>query len=48
MWKVVPSCLMWDLWRGENDQSFKDGERTVVELKIVFFLQYPLPLDNCP
>jgi hypothetical protein len=39
------SCLMWCLWRKRNDQSFKDNERMVVELKA--FLQDTLSLGSC-
>lgn len=37
IWKMVLFCLMWCLWRERNDQSFKDRERTVVELKALLF-----------
>ena len=46
VWKMIQSCLMWCLWRKRNDRSFKDRERTMVEL--VFLLQYflqPTALD---
>jgi len=36
VWKIPP-CLMWCLWRERNDRSFEDHERTLVELKNLFF-----------
>jgi hypothetical protein len=33
---VVPSCLLWCLWREMHDKSFEDGERTLEELKSLF------------
>jgi len=37
VWKMVPCCLMWCLWRERNDRQFEDKERTIEEL-ISFFL----------
>jgi hypothetical protein len=37
VWKMVTSCLLWCLWRERNDRNFKDQERTIEELKIIFF-----------
>lgn len=37
VWKMVPSCLMWCLWRERNDRTFEDQERTLEELKSFFF-----------
>jgi hypothetical protein len=34
---MVPSCLMWCLWRERNDRSFEDCDQTVVELNDFFF-----------
>jgi hypothetical protein len=36
-WKMMPPCLMWCLRREINDRSFEDHERTLVELKNLFF-----------
>jgi hypothetical protein len=36
-WKIAPLCLLCCLWREKNDKSFEDCERTVVELKSLFF-----------
>jgi hypothetical protein len=35
---VVPSCLLWCLWRERNDRSFEDSERTTTDLKSFFFI----------
>jgi hypothetical protein len=37
VWKMIPPCLMWCLWREGNDHSFEDYEMTLLELKILFF-----------
>jgi hypothetical protein len=37
VWKMVPSCLMWCLWREQNDRNFEDQERSIEELKSFFF-----------
>jgi hypothetical protein len=36
VWKIVPSCLLWGLWREINDISFKDRERSLAELESFF------------
>jgi hypothetical protein len=37
VWKFVPHCLMWYIWRERNDWHFEDRERTILELKLLFF-----------
>ena len=37
VWKVVPSCLLWCLWREMNDICFEDRERSLEILKLSFF-----------
>ena len=37
IWKMVPLCIMWCLWRERNDRSFENLERTLEELKYFFF-----------
>jgi hypothetical protein len=37
VWKLVPSCLMWHIWRERNYRSFENRKRTVVQLKALFF-----------
>jgi hypothetical protein len=37
VWKMVPSCLLWCLWREINDISFEDHKKTLDEIKSLFF-----------
>jgi hypothetical protein len=37
VWKMVHSCLLWCLWREQNNRNFEDQERTIEELKTFFF-----------
>jgi hypothetical protein len=37
VWKMVPSCLLWCLWKERNDRTFEDKERSFEELKSFFF-----------
>ena len=37
IWKAISHCLMWYIWREQNDQSFEDSERTLPDLKLFFF-----------
>jgi hypothetical protein len=37
VWKMVPCCLLWCLWRERKDRQFKDKERSMEELKSFFF-----------
>jgi len=37
VWNLVPSCLMWYIWRARNDRSLEICERTMLELKASFF-----------
>ena len=37
VWKTVPLCLLWSLWRKRNDRNFNDQGRTLEELKSSFF-----------
>jgi hypothetical protein len=37
VWKMVPFCLLWCIWRERNDRSFEDNERMVPELTFFFF-----------
>jgi hypothetical protein len=32
IWKQVPLCVMWGLWRERNDRHFEDVEMSVLEL----------------
>ena len=37
VWKMVPHCLVWCLWREWNARHFEDSERTISGLKLLFF-----------
>ncbi|KAG2686130.1 hypothetical protein I3843_10G155100 [Carya illinoinensis] len=37
MWKMIPICIMWCLWWERNDRTFEDQERSLEELKLLFF-----------
>lgn len=37
VWKMVPMCLFWCLWREMNDKNFEDRERTLEEILSLFF-----------
>ena len=36
IWKAVPHCLMWYLWREPNLRTFEDKEMDIDELKLLF------------
>ena len=42
VWKMIPLCLMWCLWREKNARYFEDLERTLEELKSFFFFTLSL------
>jgi hypothetical protein len=33
IWRLVPLCLMWCLWREQNVCSFEDNESSMIELR---------------
>ena len=37
VWRMVPHCVMWCLWRERNAHHFEDCERSIVDLKMLFF-----------
>jgi hypothetical protein len=37
VWKMIPHCLIWCLWRERNARHFEDSERSLPELKLFFF-----------
>ena len=37
VWKLIPTCIMWCLWQERNERTFEDKERSVEELKLLFF-----------
>ena len=32
VWNLVPSCVMWSLWRERNNRTFEDLEHSVASL----------------
>jgi hypothetical protein len=37
VWKMVPLCIMWCIWRERNDRYFEDKPRSHEELLHLFF-----------
>jgi hypothetical protein len=37
VWKMVPLCIMWCIWRECNDRCFEDKSRSSEELLHLFF-----------
>uniref|UniRef100_A0A2N9HMD7 Uncharacterized protein n=1 Tax=Fagus sylvatica TaxID=28930 RepID=A0A2N9HMD7_FAGSY len=37
VWRMVPCCVMWCIWRERNARHFEDCERSVLDLKLLFF-----------
>ena len=37
IWSIIPHCLMWCLWRERNSRCFEDIERSILDLKFLFF-----------
>ena len=37
IWLLVPHCLMWCLWKERNSRCFEDNERSITNLKLIFF-----------
>jgi hypothetical protein len=37
VWKMVRSCLLWCLWKERNSRSYEDCDRTLEEIKSLFF-----------
>ena len=36
VWKLVPHCLIWCIWRERNARSFEGCERSLLEIKSFF------------
>jgi hypothetical protein len=36
IWRAVPHCLMWCLWKERNRRIFEGCEQTVAKLKLLF------------
>ena len=37
IWRIVPHCLMWRIWRERNLRSFEDRNWSILEFKPFFF-----------
>jgi len=37
IWKIVPPCLMWCIWKERNNRCFEDSERAMPNYKLLFF-----------
>ena len=37
IWSIIPHCLLWCLWRERNSRRFEDTERSIPNLKLLFF-----------
>ena len=37
IWRIIPHCLMWCLWKERNSKCFEDIERSTPDLKLFFF-----------
>lgn len=37
VWRMIPSCHMWCFWKERTNIRFDDRERTLVELKGLYF-----------
>ena len=36
IWRAVPHCLMWCIWKERNARTFEGCEKSIVELKLYF------------
>jgi hypothetical protein len=37
VWKMVPTCIFWTIWRERNNKSFEDLERSLDDIIFSFF-----------
>ena len=37
IWRLVPHCVLWCIWRERNDRHSEDCEWTMLEFKLFFF-----------
>jgi hypothetical protein len=37
IWKMVPTCILWCVWKERNDRCFEDLERSLEEILASFF-----------
>ena len=36
LWRIVPNCLLWCIWREKNTRSFEGCERSMLEIESSF------------
>ena len=41
LWRLVPHCLLWCIWRERNARSFEGCELSLLEIKSFFFTHSP-------
>ena len=46
IWRAIPHCLMWCIWRKHNAWTFERCEQSALELKLQSFIA--LCLIGCP
>jgi hypothetical protein len=46
IWKMVPICLFWCVWKERNNRCFKDLERSMKDI-LAFVFSYFVSLDGC-
>ena len=49
LWRFVPHCLFWCLWRERNARYFEDCKRSILDIKFFFFctlLEWSLVLPS--
>jgi hypothetical protein len=37
IWKMVPICLFWCVWKERNNSCFEDFERSLEDILALFF-----------
>ena len=38
IWGVIPHCVVWTIWREQNNRIFEGEELSIIELKRIFIL----------
>ncbi|KAG2674363.1 hypothetical protein I3760_13G130500 [Carya illinoinensis] len=36
VWKMIPICLFWCIWKEQNDRTFEDKEHSMEEIRLLF------------
>ena len=36
IWRMIPHCIMWSLWRERNARCFEGSEKSIHDLKMLF------------